>query len=180
MTRKLLIQIHLILAAFMAPAFILAAISGGLYLLDIKGNTSQEPITVPAGFTLDFQSPTIKDDVKAFLESQGHMDKFQYIKDRGDVIQTRPTSRAYYQLELDDGVMTASYRDPNFQASMMELHKGHGPVAFKWYQKFVALALLFVVLSGLWMGLWSKPLRKRTLWVTSLGTLVILGLVFII
>lgn len=164
----------------MAPAFILVSISGGLYLLGIKGATTSVPIAVPAGVTLDFQSSTIKEDVEAFLAGQGHTDKFQYIRDRGNIIQTRPTSRAYYQLELNDGVMTAARKDPNVQASIMELHKGHGPQLFKWYQKFVALALLFVVLSGLWLGLSSKPLRKRTLWVTGLGTVVFLGLVFII
>jgi len=179
MTRQLIIKIHLILAAFMAPAFILVAISGGLYLMGKKGSASTEVISVPAGVTLDFKSPTLDAEVKKFLADQGHDVKFQYIKNRGNVIQTRPTSRTYYQLEIKEGVMTAVKRKPDFTAAAMELHKGHGPVAFKWYQKFVALALFFVVLSGFWLGLASKVLRKQSLIVSAAGLVVFLALIFL-
>ncbi len=179
MTRQLIIKLHLILAAFMAPAFILVAISGGLYLMGQKGNISSEPLSVPAGVMLDFKSPTLEADVKTFLSDQGQSAKFQYIKNRGNVIQTRPTSRAYYQFENKNGVMTAARKTPNFVAAAMELHKGHGPVAFKWYQKFVALALFFVVLSGFWLGLASKVLRRQSIMVSAAGLVVFLALVFL-
>lgn len=179
MTRQLIIKLHLILAAFMAPAFILVAISGGLYLMGQKGKISSEAVSVPAGTLIDFKSDTLEADVKAFLTAQGENAKFQYIKNRGNVIQTRPTSRTYYQFENKNGVMTAARKKPNFVAAAMELHKGHGPVAFKWYQKFVALALFFVVLSGFWLGLASKVLRKQSLIVSAAGLVVFLALVFI-
>jgi len=70
-------------------------------------------------------------------------------------------------------------RTPDFTAAAMELHKGHGPVAFKWYQKFVALALFFVVLSGFWLGLASKVLRKQSLIVSAAGLVVFLALIFL-
>jgi hypothetical protein len=44
MDRKLLITIHMYLAAFFAPAVLLVAISGGLYLAGVKGNVEQETI----------------------------------------------------------------------------------------------------------------------------------------
>ena len=48
MNRKLLITIHMYLAAFFAPAVLLVAISGGLYLIGVKGEVEQETITPAA------------------------------------------------------------------------------------------------------------------------------------
>jgi hypothetical protein len=52
---------------------------------------------------------------------------------------------------------------------MMELHMGHGPLAFKNFQKFFALGLIFIILSGLWLGLSSSRLRRRTLAAAGTG-----------
>jgi len=42
--RKYLILAHLWFAGIMAPAFVLHALSGGLYLLDIKGEAATERV----------------------------------------------------------------------------------------------------------------------------------------
>ena len=44
MDRKLLITIHMYLAAFFTPAVLLVAISGGLYLAGFKGDVEQKTI----------------------------------------------------------------------------------------------------------------------------------------
>lgn len=176
MTRRLLIQIHLYLAAFMAPVFILLSISGGLYLIGQKGATSSSAVTLPSSASLDFKSETLDADLRALLKEAGIDHDFDYIKNRGNLIQTRPTSRAYYQLTHKDGALTADYKEPNFQAAMMELHKGHGPSLFKTYQKLVALGLFFVVLSGFWLGITSKALRKSTALLSVAGLVVFLWL----
>ena len=75
---------------------------------------------------------------------------------------TRPTSRTHYVIELSEGV-AISRAEPSLQAAMMELHMGHGPTAFKTFQKFFAAGLIFIILSGLWLGLSSSRLRPRTL-----------------
>ena len=62
----------------------------------------------------------------------------------------------------------------------MELHKGHGPSLFTAYQKLVALALILVVLSGVWMGLASKVLRKKTGLVSLAGLVVFILAGFVI
>lgn len=172
MSRRLIIQIHLYLAAFMAPAFLLIAFSGGQYLLGFKGEMVSTDVTLPAGASLDFKSETLESDVRALFETAGIEYDFDYIRNRGSIIQTRPTSRAHYQFGFDGEQLTAQRKVPDFTAAMMELHKGHGPSLYKWYQKFVALALLFVVLSGFWLGISSKALRKSTA-ITSIAGLVI-------
>ena len=47
--RNLWINLHLYLAAFLAPGLLVMAISGGLYLIGITGTLSSTPVSVPAG-----------------------------------------------------------------------------------------------------------------------------------
>ena len=44
MTRTVLIKLHLYLSAFFSAAIILVAVSGGLYLIGIKGSVEQTPV----------------------------------------------------------------------------------------------------------------------------------------
>ncbi len=173
--RKTLINLHLLFAGFLAPAFILVAISGGLYLIGNKGEFKATPITLPAGATLDFKSPTIEGDVKALLASAGIDHKFGYVKARGaNKIHLRPTNRTYLEFNQTSQGLTANRVVPNFQGSMIELHKGHGPKLFKTYQKLVALGLIGVVLGGVMVGLLAKVYRRKTLSALAIGTLLFL------
>ena len=69
MPRKLLVSIHLYLAAFLTPVFIPLAISGGLYLLDNEGEIKSTPFETPENTMLNFDSPTLKSDIKRLLKS---------------------------------------------------------------------------------------------------------------
>lgn len=178
MPRKLLILIHMYIAAFLAPALILVGLSGGFYLSGYGGDMTKTSVTLPADTVLDFRAPELDADVRALLIDLDPGYNFEYIKNRGTLIQTRPTSRTHYEFAMKDGILSASHVKPNFQAVMMELHKGHGPNLFKIYQKFVALGLLLIVLSGLWVGLVSKVYRKKTFATAAGGLLVFLMLGF--
>ncbi|MFT7125066.1 MAG: putative iron-regulated membrane protein, partial [Candidatus Azotimanducaceae bacterium] len=69
--RRLLINVHLYLAAFLAPMLLLVAVSGGLYLLNIKGEVTREAVVMPAGSNLDTEAPTLEADVRALLAEAG-------------------------------------------------------------------------------------------------------------
>ena len=174
--RKYLVLAHLLFAGFMAPAFLLLAVSGGLYLLGNKGELTTQTLTLPANAQLDFSSASIEDDVRAMLSAANIEHKFEYVKNRGQLIQLRPTSRTYIEIKQTPTGLAATRNVPNFQKSMMELHKGHGPSLFKTYQKLVALTLLAVVFGGLLVGLLSPTYRKKTILASVLGTLVFLFL----
>ncbi|GLQ24487.1 hypothetical protein GCM10007853_23610 [Algimonas ampicilliniresistens] len=175
-TRRLLINLHLIFAGLMAPAFILVAISGGLYLIGNKGQTVDTPVVLPAGSMLDFSSDSLEADVRALLSQSGIDHSFEYIRDRGTTIELRPTSRTYLSLSQTPDGLTATRHNPNLQKSMIELHKGHGPSLFKLYQKFVALFLIGVVLGGVLVGLLSKAYRGKTIVALSIGSILFLFL----
>ena len=171
--RQILITLHLLFAGFMTPAFLLLALSGGLYLIGNKGQTTAQVINLPVSATLDFKSKTLDADVRALLADAGITHQFEYVKTRGnDKIHLRPTSRRYIEINQTKDGLKAAFMTPNFQGKMIELHKGHGPKLFKLYQKFVALALLFVVFGGVLVGLLARPYRRKTVISLTIGTVV--------
>ena len=174
--RRKLILLHLVFAGVMAPAFLLLAISGGLYLLGIKGQTTQTPVPLPAAAALDFDAADIDAEVRGFLAAAGIEHEFEYVKHRGDRLELRPTSRSYLVLAETPEGLRAERHVPNLQKSMIELHKGHGPRAFKLYQKVVAVALIGVVLGGVLVGLLARSWRRITIVSVAVGTVVFAAL----
>ncbi len=162
MSRALFIKIHLYLSAFFSVAVILVATSGGLYLLGQKGSVETTRLTVLPGAAALVSEPS-KANVLAVLKQAGISDfDFDYVKDRGSVLQTRPTSRPFYQLTISGDTVEVDYVVPSLQKRMMELHMGHGPSAYRLYQQLFAAGMLFIIVSGLWLGLSSPRLRKPT------------------
>ena len=175
-TRRLLITLHLIFAGIMAPAFLLLAVSGGLYLINIKGTTQTSSVPLTANATLDFESPTLDQEVRTLLSTSGIDHDFEYVRNRGASIELRPTSRTYLSIAQTPEGLSATRHVPDLQKSMIELHKGHGPKAFKTYQKLVAILLLAVVLGGVLVGLMSQAYRFKTVISLIGGTLLFLVL----
>ena len=175
-TRRLLINLHLIFAGIMAPAFLLVAISGGLYLINIKGSTTTTPVTLADDAQLDFSSDTLETDVRVLLSRSNVDHDFEYVRNRGSSIDLRPTSRTYLSIAQTPDGLVATQHKPDFQKSMIELHKGHGPSLFKLYQKFVAILLIGVVLGGVLVGLLAKAYRGKTIASLIGGTVLFLVL----
>jgi len=180
MTRSLWINIHLYIAALFAPVFVLVGISGGLYLIGIKGSVSQTPVSLAANVVLDAKSATLADDVRQVLAAADIDHSFEYIKVSGNRLYTRPTSKVHYEFSLNDGGVTATRNQPDLQKRMIELHKGHGPTAFKTLQKFVAVGLVITVLSGLWLGLSAPALRAKSLGLSGAGLLLFILVGFVL
>ncbi len=176
--RKTLVSVHLYLASFFAPIIIIMAISGGLYLFGVKGNTAYTDVGQVDGVTLSAKSPTLSDDVQAVLKSAGIDSRFEYVKDKGSSFYTRPTSREHYLLQQQGDTIVIKRGEPDLQAALMELHKGHGPSLFKWLEKLFAIALVLIMASGLYLGLQSPMLKNKTLALSGAGlaVFVLLGL----
>lgn len=172
MTRALLIKLHLYLSAFFSAAIILVAVSGGLYLIGIKGSVEQTPVgTLSAGQQL-LANPS-QSAVESALAEAGVSDfRFDYVKQKGTQLITRPTTRAFYTLDVAGDEIIVRYNEPSLQKRMIELHMGHGPSAYKVYQQIFAAGMLFIILSGLWLGLSSDRLRRATAGVCSAGVVL--------
>ena len=172
MARALLIKLHLYCSAFFAAAIVLVAVSGGLYLIGIKGTIEQMPVgTLATGQQLLLDPSEAK--VQAALASLGVSDfEFEYVKQKGSQLITRPTTRPFYTLDISGEEAVVQYNEPSLQKRMIELHMGHGPTAYKTYQQVFAAGMLFIILTGLWLGLSSARLRSSTAVISGAGVIL--------
>lgn len=177
MSRKYIVKTHMFIAAFFAPVMIVTALSGGLYLFGEKGRVEQEIIYTGSKTDLNHHSEDLKSQVVRFLQDKGIDADFEDIKIYKNAIWTQPTSRTFYIIKERDNELVVSRNTPNFIKKIAELHNGNGPIYFKVFQRFLAVGLIFMVVSGLWLGLNSANLRKTTLIISSTGTVIFLALV---
>jgi ABC-type uncharacterized transport system substrate-binding protein len=144
MTRTLLIKLHFYCSAFFAAAIVLVAVSGGLYLIGLKGSIERTPVgTLATGQQLS-QNPS-EANVQAALASLGVADlEFEYVKQKGSQLITRTMTRSFYTLDIsgDEAVV------------------------------------LFIILTGLWLGLSSARLRSSTAVISGAGVILFLWLAF--
>ena len=170
--RKYWVRIHLFTAAFFAPIFLMMAVSGGLYLIGVKGEVNVTPVTGVKSSAIDLDASSLEDDVRLLLVSNGIDHEFEYLKINGNRLTTRPTSRDHYELVVLANEVTISRMEPDLQKSMIELHMGHGPLLFKDLQKVMAVGLVLVLISGLWLGLSAVNLRQATALTSGAGLAV--------
>lgn len=178
--RSTITLLHLFAATLLAPFFILVAVTGGLYVADIKPKTEKTELKFNAPIRIDSDSSTLDEDVKTILSDNGLELQYEYLKNRGDTITTRPTSRDFIIFEKNGDTWSATLNEPNFHYSMMELHKGHGPTLFKKYQIFAGIALFMIMMSGLFIGIISKAYRMKTIISTAIGTAIFMILAFLV
>lgn len=175
MKRSVLVSIHLYLAAFFAPMVLMMSATGGLKLFGYQGVIEATPIAVIENQKLNMKHENMNDYVHDLLQSAGIDADFEYIRVYTHDMVTRPTSRDYYQLKQSDSGIAITLMQPDLNARLMELHKGHGPGLFKWLEKLFSVALMLIMLSGLYLGLMSRPLRQKTLLLALAGLIAIVA-----
>lgn len=143
MSRKTLINIHLILTAFFLPFLLHMPLSGTLYLLGIKGEVHRE-----LAFTSTESFEMNKESILEQFKKNGIDYNFEYIRGNGKNVTLRPSSKVHYQVHQKGNVTEFTKLSPNFVASMMELHKGHGPQLFKTLETVFGVGLLLTTISG--------------------------------
>ena len=84
--RDTVIKSHIYVSAFLTPMVMLVAISGGLYLLGIKGTISREQVPLSAGVSIDPNSASLEDDVRQMLSDLGIQHDFEYLKEDGTTL----------------------------------------------------------------------------------------------
>ncbi|MET1254117.1 PepSY domain-containing protein [Aliikangiella maris] len=176
MSRKLLISIHLYLAAFFSPVILVIAVSGGLYLLDIKGGTEKEVVYSQVDTQFDIKADNIESQVQQFFQRNTIDYEFDYIKGGGNRYFTRPTSKPFYVFEQQGDQLEVTRHTPDFVYHIIELHKGHGPSLFRNYQKLVALGLVFILLTGFYLGISSPMLKQKTWVISAVGLITMIAL----
>lgn len=156
----------------------LMALSGSLHLF--LGNESEKVEEVAKIVVTDKLS---KDELTSFFSKQlNSLDpnyKFDYIKGSAQSQMSRPTTRVFYTIKSDSNFYTIEKHDPSVLKSLMELHKGHGPRASRLVLGILGLVVIGSLLTGLWLGISSKPYRKITILTAVSGITLYLLLFFL-
>lgn len=172
-SRLLMIQLHMLVAAFFMPLMLLMPLSGGLYLFGEKGSQDKTEV-----FIVDGEVPGDESQLQLFFDGQFAKNNiaysYDYIKKGGDDYLFRPTTTTHYVASREEGVLKMYKVQPNWVKRIIELHKGHGPQWFRTFGMIFALALIFVSLSGVVVGLMVPKYRRSVLITMGLGTAVVI------
>lgn len=168
-----MINIHLILAALFMPLLLMMPFTGASYILGFQGDQ-----TKTIAFQIQDAVPEETAAQEQFFREQFKKNNvdfdFEYIRATKTDFIFRPTTRTHYVASrAEDGSLTVSKIEPTLMKRMTELHKGHGPVAMRWFEVALGVALILTTLSGLWLA-WTVPAyRKTTLISFGIGVIVI-------
>lgn len=165
--RQTLFNIHFYLSAFFTPFLFLMAFTGAGYLFNNKG--SVQSTVVKEGVVLEMTSSK-EEAVAQVLKEIDPGYSFEYVREAGPNMMTRPTTKDYYSFKKQgDGTYAVSKESPDFMYRIVEVHKGHGSSLMKWFEKFLGLSLMLIILSGLLMSLKMKPRVKSFLATAGAG-----------
>lgn len=172
-TRKLMINVHLVLAALFMPLLLMMPLTGALYILDFKGDQTKTDV-----FQISESVPAEEKMREVFFKEQfikhGIDYDFEYIRASKTEFIFRPTTKVHYVASLGtDHIVTVSKVEPTLLKRMIELHKGHGPRAMRWFEAVFGLALILTTLSGLWLAWTVRPYRTLTIGSFMIGVIII-------
>ncbi|MDP7319584.1 MAG: PepSY domain-containing protein [Bacteriovoracaceae bacterium] len=178
MNRLTLIKIHLYFSGLTLIFMSLMALSGSLHFL-IGDEAEDKALIKSINVTQQINKNKLKD---LFIKELTQIDstyQYDYIKGSKSSLMSRPTTRTYYTIHLQNTKAKIHKHEPSLRKTLMELHKGHGARVTRFILGILGIAAIGAALSGLWLGLSSKAFRKITILTTVSGIIIYLGLLLI-
>ena len=185
MNRALLTKLHLIAAAFMFPAVLMFLVTGGLYTWGNKGEWRESTQLV------ELSQPYEQLDEAglraAALEALAMADLPEpsgSLSTSGEGAAQSLTwagarSEASVRAGNDAATAEVAVKEATMHRWLVQLHKAKGSTWFKVYATMLAIVLFMLVLSGVTMGLQSKPLRRTTITSSIVGVVAFIGFVLL-
>lgn len=184
--RKLWMQLHLYLSLFFLPAAFIYAITGALYIFEIRQNTGATIVDIP----LDAMPP--RGEEEAFIIETLKANNLKVPKDttvrtfRGHTNMGNIKYSVAITKDRDDNLVLRSV-DRNLYGVLMMMHKSGGSKfelgSFKFtFFDFIAvcfgLSLVLFYLSGLIMTSFCKGKRKSGFIVMGIGFVITIFAVY--
>jgi hypothetical protein len=183
MNRITLINIHMLLAAFMFPVALMFLVTGGLYTWDIKGGYETETFPITLAQPLNADASALRTIVEAELERRGIASPTgsASVKSGGTSFKLEWTgSNRDAVLEPTDDLLVAklSVKETSWYRQFVQLHKAKGGRVFKVYAAALAVSLFTILASGFWLALQVPKLRRLavTTAVSGVGVFVLVVL----
>lgn len=156
---------------FLLPFLLMMPLAGTLYLLGQSGDEVREKV-----FEVQGDIPEEKSEKEAFFrqvfKDAGIDYDFQYIRETPTQLIFRPTSRTYMVAKLTPSGAEIFKSSPNLVKIMVELHKGHGPILFRYFEMIFGVGLILMALSGVWLALLVPAYRNKMLFSFGAGAVL--------
>ena len=163
-------QLHLVLVGLFFPLLIIIPLSGTAYLLGEKGSIDKNTAFIS-------ERPFTKDEavIREVLKEKNIDFDFEYIKNRGDHLVLRPSTRTHYEVHKNDsGTMDFKLVEPDMMKVMQELHFGHGPKFIKNLQIFFGLSFFLVIITGMFLTFTIKGMGLMFFLSAGVGSLLLI------
>jgi len=183
-SRMALMKFHVLLAVCILPVATMFFVTGALYTWGIKGDYEvkvytlelQQPLQKQVGYLVDI----VKDELKrkslslptgkAKIKTIGSSFKLEWTGSNKDIILQASANPLIAQLKV---------KETGWHRLFVQLHKAKGGVLFKIYATLLAIALLFLFVTGFIMA-WQLPkLRNMVLTSSTFGLVLFAIVVFL-
>ena len=169
-------KVHALLACFLLPVCVMFFVTGLLYTLglDFASTSTTKTISAPAS------KPSLSEAV-SLVEAQLKEDKIATptgaasIRGKGDSgwqLQWGGAARDVSLAVDASGKATMTVRESSLLRRMMQFHKAKGGAIFKWFGVLAAVGLLVILITGVWLSVQVKALKRLSLIFLGLGTVV--------
>jgi hypothetical protein len=176
--RLLIIQVHAILACFFLPIALLYFLSGGLYSLDIKGSVDKQV------YTLALEQPFTPDLAQLSATVTAALELRELSLPGGDpTIARKKQSYEFRWGDLqrlvvvqptDDPLQVELvYRQRSPLTQLMRIHRAEAGLLIKILSISMAVSLILVLGSGVFLALGMPKLRRTALLALGAGFIVI-------
>jgi hypothetical protein len=187
MKRNVFIKIHLVLAATILPVVLMYVITGALYTAEYKPSSHGEAFDVQLDAPLTRNVELLKSVVhKALIqrdiEDPDGKTKFKRDKKHGGkkfVWQGDNHTVSMWSHKDDRSIVSIEVSTPSWYKRLMWLHKAKASDAFDIFSIVVAIILIFVLITGVIVGLQVKLFRGLTLYSMGFGSLLFLAMMYI-
>ena len=176
--RMSVIKVHAFLACFFIPAATLYFFSGGLYTLGVQGHSEKQV------FQLDLDSPFTPDLDRLSELASSALQQRELVVPTGDPKVTSKKGSYKYrwgdlkrlvEIEPTDNPLQVEvvYRQRDALAQVMRVHKAEAGSIVKVLSVSMAISLLLILSSGVYLALGLPKLRKTALISLAAGCAVL-------
>ena len=179
--RYKIIQIHMMLAAFLMPIAIMYFISGALYSLEIKGHVDKQIIP------LQLNQPFIPNlDLLSQISKQALLDRSlplpsgepELKKNKGSYELRWSDLKYAVKLRPTRNPMTVNltFRERSLLTQVMRIHRAEAGSVFKVFTFVMVAGLIIMFASGIYMAQTIPKFRRPTLLAIAAGFITFLTL----
>ena len=180
--RMALINVHMLLAAFIFPAAVMFLVTGGLYTWGIKGSYINEAHMIELNQPLSADEDQIRQLIENELQKlsidipSGQMAikkggtsfKVEWTGSRRDVV-LEPTE--------DERLAKLTVKDTTWYRNLVQLHKAKGGQLFKVYAAILAVSLFTILATGFVIAFQIPKYRRSAAFTAVFGVALFLLMV---